>query len=601
MSARLWRMPKTEITITASPGYLDHGSFQSQIRKTISDISRVATLTKVDGGTGPFDFIAVAAEDFIKNPISGLDAMASRFKAADRLMRLKVSKDEADYEDDETWDDVSDLIDYYDHLHRLALQIINAAITQCLDMQTDTNHDYSLSEIPWNNSVESRSEFLRTLLDRAEGLWIPTVRDSVQESSSDTGGLQCDNPDFNYGEELDSSAGNVRVAIVSPGSGDDPICCCLELRNLQLDGGLQEALSYVWGPAPASHIILVNGKDFKVRDSLYCALRHLRRPDTPREIWADALCINQADEEEKIGQIRLMRQIYASASKTTIWLGDGETEIEEDFPFEDMESSRSVTQWLDEPATKETDLKSMLVLCQTLTSELTPELKADARGKLTGEKGEKAAKIYQSLHELAILHNKQPSLTWVADVAREFTLSHMSGLSRPMIQWFHAYDSPIVVKPYVPGVDDGNSHYHLHKLMKMIGGPDHPFFDDESPKISDKDFYDGQRWVGKLMAATVFLFRCVRSILSHSWWERMWVVQESYFSKESPEFYFQGQHISWDTLVDAKDVAKDMEFGIKWNHIMSLQQELDSLSGKCALVPKIEGFLSHSLPCKGLS
>jgi hypothetical protein len=42
-------------------------------------------------------------------------------------------------------------------------------------------------------------------------------------------------------------------------------------------------------------------------------------------LWADALCINQSDLEERASQVQLMAQIYTGASKVLIWLGMGDS------------------------------------------------------------------------------------------------------------------------------------------------------------------------------------------------------------------------------------------------------------------------------------
>jgi hypothetical protein len=41
-----------------------------------------------------------------------------------------------------------------------------------------------------------------------------------------------------------------------------------------------------------------------------------------RLLWIDAICINQADLDERIAQIKIMRQIYQHAHSVLIWLGD---------------------------------------------------------------------------------------------------------------------------------------------------------------------------------------------------------------------------------------------------------------------------------------
>ncbi|KAF5988993.1 heterokaryon incompatibility protein (het-6OR allele) [Fusarium bulbicola] len=89
-----------------------------------------------------------------------------------------------------------------------------------------------------------------------------------------------------------------------------------------------EALSYTWGMPDASSDreieIITNGKSHSVTISgnLYIALRELRRTDTSRVVWADAICINQEDAGEKGRQVALMGKIFNNAWRVIIWLGE---------------------------------------------------------------------------------------------------------------------------------------------------------------------------------------------------------------------------------------------------------------------------------------
>ncbi|KAF4620185.1 hypothetical protein G7Y89_g14636 [Cudoniella acicularis] len=92
-----------------------------------------------------------------------------------------------------------------------------------------------------------------------------------------------------------------------------------------------EALSYVWGSEkkPKSITIIDDQKDdqeLAVTQNLYIALLHLRDHEIPRIIWADAVCINQANKEEKEHQIKFMAAIYAKASRVIVWLGEARDE-----------------------------------------------------------------------------------------------------------------------------------------------------------------------------------------------------------------------------------------------------------------------------------
>jgi len=72
-----------------------------------------------------------------------------------------------------------------------------------------------------------------------------------------------------------------------------------------------EAISYVWGIPPFSGQILCNDRVVKISSNLEQALKHLRLADTERVLWADALCINQHDDDEKSEQVKRMTLIYS--------------------------------------------------------------------------------------------------------------------------------------------------------------------------------------------------------------------------------------------------------------------------------------------------
>lgn len=115
--------------------------------------------------------------------------------------------------------------------------------------------------------------------------------------------------------------------MIHRGADEDDVQCELIIRNLD-DAPEFEALSYVWGsPVPRARVRLAMGY-MEVGPSLYAALRGLRYPDSPRVIWADALCINQADVSERNSQVQIMADIYSRASRTLIWLSDATPELE---------------------------------------------------------------------------------------------------------------------------------------------------------------------------------------------------------------------------------------------------------------------------------
>ncbi|KAK6207029.1 hypothetical protein QIS74_13517 [Colletotrichum tabaci] len=92
-----------------------------------------------------------------------------------------------------------------------------------------------------------------------------------------------------------------------------------------------EGLSYVWAPAGGEEYAYVveptapstgaASSSLNIRPNLAAALRHLRYRDTPRRLWIDALCINQANLEERNQQVHMMCDIYRRANHVVVWLG----------------------------------------------------------------------------------------------------------------------------------------------------------------------------------------------------------------------------------------------------------------------------------------
>ncbi|PVH78184.1 HET-domain-containing protein [Cadophora sp. DSE1049] len=101
-----------------------------------------------------------------------------------------------------------------------------------------------------------------------------------------------------------------------------------------------EALSYAWGTEETNESMIIGGKSLPIKPSLAAGLRQLRRDFASseisqprwqrhlpqrmknfRRIWIDAICINQADFDERSCQVQLMRVIYRRCARLVIWLG----------------------------------------------------------------------------------------------------------------------------------------------------------------------------------------------------------------------------------------------------------------------------------------
>lgn len=100
------------------------------------------------------------------------------------------------------------------------------------------------------------------------------------------------------------------------------------------------ALSYTWGDPSVTHTIFVNGQRLQVTSNLYNALYNFRDLYPGIRLWADAVCINQHDQEERGQQIQLMQKIFSRAIKTLVWLGIEEDESSKAFDLIELCSKR---------------------------------------------------------------------------------------------------------------------------------------------------------------------------------------------------------------------------------------------------------------------
>ncbi|KAF2501433.1 hypothetical protein BU16DRAFT_522407 [Lophium mytilinum] len=144
-----------------------------------------------------------------------------------------------------------------------------------------------------------------------------------------------------------STASNDDVASLYKSLPMSPRSKCIRLLKIHPPSGLQDdggpikgdlfvadleqspsycALSYVWGiTAPDPHTIKCGAASLPVSANCHSALLHLRKKiGTCFTIWIDAICIDQTNDGDKMKQIPLMGDIYSSAQRVYIWLGEGD-------------------------------------------------------------------------------------------------------------------------------------------------------------------------------------------------------------------------------------------------------------------------------------
>lgn len=146
---------------------------------------------------------------------------------------------------------------------------------------------------------------------------------------------------------LEPQIREIRLLTLLPDTPDQIIPRCYLSSHSLDDPPAYNALSYVWGDAATSqapeNVVELDGHNFPVTANLFSALRHLRPPPTgqPLTLWVDAVCINQDDLDERSQQVSMMRDIYASAKRVLIWLG--EDDDSSDGAFEAIQETATIS------------------------------------------------------------------------------------------------------------------------------------------------------------------------------------------------------------------------------------------------------------------
>lgn len=126
---------------------------------------------------------------------------------------------------------------------------------------------------------------------------------------------------------IDPELDQIRLVTLYPGKWSEPIRCSLRTVSLSNKPRYQ-ALSYVWGDWTKPKLIRLGGKNFWVTQNLWLGLRRLRKRWEPRALWIDALCINQADDEEKTHQVSRMARTFEMCVRGLVWLGEDPVAVE---------------------------------------------------------------------------------------------------------------------------------------------------------------------------------------------------------------------------------------------------------------------------------
>lgn len=119
-------------------------------------------------------------------------------------------------------------------------------------------------------------------------------------------------------DSLPATNGFFRYLILTAGCNNEPLAC--DIHTSRIDDVDYEAISYVWGSEDQPETLLCCGRVMQITTNLYAALKRLRYADKDRVLWADSICIDQSNLEEKGYQVSQMARIYRCASHVLICL-----------------------------------------------------------------------------------------------------------------------------------------------------------------------------------------------------------------------------------------------------------------------------------------
>ena len=122
---------------------------------------------------------------------------------------------------------------------------------------------------------------------------------------------------MNYEHSPLPTTTSIRILELQPGDATNVIRC--HLSAVERDHAPPyEAISYAWGRGTDTRVISCENRKLKVTVNLRDALRRIRDPLQVRFLWADAVCINKLDVEERGYQVLQMPLIYANAVRVLV-------------------------------------------------------------------------------------------------------------------------------------------------------------------------------------------------------------------------------------------------------------------------------------------
>ena len=141
-------------------------------------------------------------------------------------------------------------------------------------------------------------------------------------------------------------ADSIRLLTLFPGEMESAIEISLTEARFQ-DNPIYEAVSYTWatedGDSSLRSQIRCDEERVWVTKNCELALKYLRKADSERVLWVDAICINQKDVKERGHQVGIMHDVYSNATEVVVWLGVASEDL--DTPTSSSSGELELSDW----------------------------------------------------------------------------------------------------------------------------------------------------------------------------------------------------------------------------------------------------------------
>jgi hypothetical protein len=129
---------------------------------------------------------------------------------------------------------------------------------------------------------------------------------------------------FQYDHPLRSPENHIRLLEIKEVGHNDTTGISCELTVWPFADSHRpsfHAISYTWGNPDHTTFIRLNGKKIRVEQICEYALRQAHHNGGSQHYWVDAICIDQADNDEKGHQVAMMGDIYHNAAHVLACIG----------------------------------------------------------------------------------------------------------------------------------------------------------------------------------------------------------------------------------------------------------------------------------------